>query len=124
MTLLWYPRILKEDSERYHGSYTFTEESLLPGGTFLILSATFNDLESLSELFITVEPPITAPTAAAKRVTNATHKRQISKAIPRNERPNKAPAAPRQTQQPQQAAQEGSTGTRKSGRAPKPKKRN
>jgi hypothetical protein len=113
----------KEDSERYRGSYTFTEESLLLGGTFLILSATFNNLESLSELFITVDPPIIAP----KRVVNTTYERQISEAIPRNERPNEAPA-PRQAQQArqvQQAAQDiPSIGIRKSSRAPKPKERN
>jgi len=61
-----------------------------------------------------------------------THKRQISEAIPRDERPNapndapnEAPAsAPQQAQQAAQDALEESTGTRKSGRAPKPKKRN
>jgi hypothetical protein len=86
----------KEDSERYRDSYTFTKESLLLGGISLILSATFNDLESLSKLFITAD----TPTAAAKPVINTAYKRQISKAIPRNKRPNipnnafnKAPAA-------------------------------
>lgn len=124
VTLLWYPRMPKEDSERYRSSYAFAEESLLPGGTSPILSA-FDDLESLSGLFTTADPPVTALTTAAKRVANTTHKRQISEAIPRDERPNGVPAAAPQAQQAQQAAQDALiTGTRKSGRAPKPKKRN
>ena len=49
MTLLWYLRMLREDSKRHCGSYAFAEESLLPGGTSPILSA-FDDL---SELFAT-----------------------------------------------------------------------
>jgi hypothetical protein len=67
----------KEDSERYRDNYIFTEELLLSNGTFLILNIIFNNLESLSELFITADPPIIAP----KRVANITYKRQISKAI-------------------------------------------
>jgi hypothetical protein len=122
VTLLWYPRMPKEDSKRYRGSYAFAEESLLPGGTSPILSAAFDDLESLSELFTTADPPVTASVATTQPVANTAHKRQISEAIPRNERlntPNEAPtAAP---QQAQQAAQEGSAGTRKSGRAKKRK---
>jgi hypothetical protein len=46
----------KEDSKRYRGSYAFAEESLLPGGTSPILSAAFDDLESLNELFATADP--------------------------------------------------------------------
>jgi hypothetical protein len=84
----------KEDSERYRGSYIFTEELFLLYGISLILSTTFNNLESLSELFITADPPVIAP----KRVINTTYKRQISEAIPRDERSNKVPA-PRQAQQ-------------------------
>jgi len=119
----------KEDSKRYRGSYAFAEESLLPGGTSPILSAAFDDLESLNELFATADPPATAPTAAAKPVANTAHKRQISEAIPRpnppNDAPNEAPAAaPQQAQQAAQDVAEGSTGTRKSGRAPKAGKRN
>src|SRR5271154_5280449 len=57
------------------------------------------------------------------------HKRQISEAIPRDERPNapndapnKAPvAAPQQAQQAAQDAPEESTGTRKSGKGPQAK---
>jgi hypothetical protein len=74
----------KEDSERYRGSYVFAEELLLLGGISLILSAAFDDLESLSELFITADPSA----AAAKPVANTAYKRQISEAIPRDERPN------------------------------------
>jgi hypothetical protein len=33
----------------------------LPGGISPILNAAFDDLESLSELFATADPPITAP---------------------------------------------------------------
>jgi hypothetical protein len=44
------------DSKRYRGSYAFAEESLLPGATSLILSAAFDDLESLGELFATADP--------------------------------------------------------------------
>jgi len=33
VTFLWYPRMPKEDSKRYRGSYASTEESLLPGST-------------------------------------------------------------------------------------------
>jgi hypothetical protein len=33
-------------SKRYCGSYGFTDEPLLPGGTSLILSAAFDDLVS------------------------------------------------------------------------------
>lgn len=32
VALLWYPRMPKEDSKRYRGSYAFAEESFLPGG--------------------------------------------------------------------------------------------
>ena len=47
---------MPKDSKRYHGSYAFAEESLLLGGTSPILSAPFDDLESLSELFATADP--------------------------------------------------------------------
>jgi hypothetical protein len=61
----------KEDSERYRGSYTFTEELLLPDGTSLILSTVFDNLKFLSELFITADPSVIAP----KRVANTTYER-------------------------------------------------
>jgi hypothetical protein len=47
VTVLWYPRMPKEGSKRYRGSYAFAEESLLLGRTSPTLSAAF-DLESLS----------------------------------------------------------------------------
>jgi hypothetical protein len=102
VTLLWYPRMPKEDSRRCRGSYAFAEESLLPGGTSPILSAAFDDLESLSELFATADPA-----AAAKPVANTTHIRQISEAIPRDERPNAPNDAPNEAPvaAPQQAKQ-------------------
>jgi hypothetical protein len=48
-------------SKRYCGSYAFTNEPLLPGGTSLILSAAFDDLESLSELYAAADSVVMAP---------------------------------------------------------------
>ena len=84
----------KEESKRYRGSYAWAEESLLPGGTSPPLSATSDDLESLSELLITADPPVTASATVAKPAANTWHKRQISEAIPRDERPNASNDAP------------------------------
>jgi hypothetical protein len=81
MTLLWYSRMPKEDSKRYHDSYAFIKELLLLGSASLILRTIFNDLESLSELFITMDPLITALAVITKPNVNVTHKRQISKII-------------------------------------------
>jgi hypothetical protein len=104
----------------------------------LIISNDDDDLVSISELFARADP---APTAATATATPAagTHKRQISEAVPRDERPNRSettPAAPPQQQASgdAQEAQEADTGagtgagaannTRKSGRARKPRGRN
>lgn len=51
------------------------------------MGSAFNDLESLSELFAT-RPLCDSPAAVAEPVVNITHKRQVSEAIPRDERPN------------------------------------
>jgi hypothetical protein len=80
--------ILKEDNKRYGNSYIFIEELLLSGGIFLILSTIFNDLEFLSKILVTAYLLITAPAAVTKLVINTAYKYQISKAIPRDERPN------------------------------------
>ena len=97
-----------------------------------ILSAAFDDLESLSELFAAADPPTTAPAAPAKPVANTTHKRQLSEAIP-------GMNAPMPLMTPLMKAQRRRLNRRnrrrrmprkegqvlgKSGRAPKPKKRN
>ena len=88
------------------------------------------DLASASELFARADPAPTTATATAIPATG-THKRQISEAVPRDERPNgpeTTPAAP-----PQQEAQGPDIGagidagagnnTRKSSRARKPRRR-
>jgi hypothetical protein len=142
VTLLWYPRMEKTGPKSY-GGYTWPEESLLPGGTSpLIISNDDddNDLVSISELFELFARADLAPTAATATATSAagTHKRQISEAVPRDERPSRpetTSAAPPQQQasgdaQEAQEAQEADAGagagnnTRKSGRARKPKRRN
>jgi hypothetical protein len=57
------------------------------------MGAAFNDLESLSELFAT-RPLCDSPAAVAEPVVSITHKRQVSEAIPRDERPNVSNDAP------------------------------
>jgi hypothetical protein len=133
MTLLWYPRIKKTDHKN-NGGYAWAEESLLPGGTspLIVSNDDEDDLVSVSELFTRVDP---APTAATTTATSAagTHKRQISEAVPQDERLNKPETIP--TAPPQQQALGGAeeaqetdtgagTGGRKSGRARIPKRRN
>jgi hypothetical protein len=83
----------------------------------------------------TVSPPAIATTEAPstarpKQAANTAHKRQILKAIPRNERPIARQARPepaeRDTQEDYQGGAEGgaAAGTlRRSGRAHKPKQR-
>jgi hypothetical protein len=132
---------MEKPGPKSYGGYAWAEESLLPGGTSpLIISNDDDDLVSISELFARADP---APTAATATATPAagTHKRQISEAVPRDERPNRpetTPVAPPQQQASgdAQEAQEADTGTgagtdagaanntRKSGRARKPKRRN
>ena len=134
MTLLWYPR-MEKTNHKSNGGYAWAEESLLPGGTspFIVSNDDDDDLVSVRELFVRVEP---APAAATTTSAAGTHKRQISEAVPQDERPNKPetiPAPPPQRQasggaQEAQEAQEtdtgAGTGARKSGRARKPKRRN
>ena len=67
----------------------------------VIISNDDDDLVSVSELVVRTDPAPTAVTATAIPAAS-THKRQISEAVPRDERPNRpetTPAAP-----PQQAS--------------------
>jgi hypothetical protein len=136
VTLLWYPR-MKETGPKNYGGYAWAEESLLPGGTSppIIFNDDDDDLVSVSELFARADPD---PTTATATPAAGTHKRQISEAIPREERPNgpeTTPAAPQQqasggAQEAQGADTGAGTGadavndTRKSGRVRKPKRHN
>jgi len=131
VTLLWYPR-MEKTGPKSCGGYAWAEESLLPGGTspLIISNDDDDDLVSLSELFATEDPDpaLTAPTATPA------HKRQISEAVPREERPNgpeTTPAAPQQQASGGSRRPRGAdTGagavndTRKSGRAGTPKEHN
>ena len=102
VTLLWYPR-MEKTGPKSCGGYAWAEESLLPGGTspLIISNDDDDDLVSLSELFATEDPDpaLTAPTATPA------HKRQISEAVPREERPNGPETTPRGA--PQQQASGG-----------------
>jgi hypothetical protein len=71
----------KPGSESY-GGYAWAEESLLLGGTSLvIISNDDNDLVSVSELFARADP--TPTTATATAIPGAdTHKWQITEAVP------------------------------------------
>ena len=104
----------------------------------VIISNDDDDLVSMSELVARTDPAPTTATATAIPAAG-THKRQISEAVPRDERPNRpetTPAAPPQQQASggSQEAQGADTGagtgagaannTRKSSRARKPKRRN
>jgi hypothetical protein len=139
VTLLWYPRMEKTGPKSY-GGYAWAEESLLPGGISpVIIPNDDDDLVSVSDLFARADPAPTAATATAIPAAG-THKRQISEAVPRDERPNRpetTPGAPPQ-QQASGGAQEtpgantsagagagagAANNTRKSGRARKPKRR-
>ena len=95
VTLLWYPRMEKTNHQSNSG-YAWAEESLLPGGISPFDDD--DDLVSVRELFARVEP---GPAAATTTSAAGTHKRQISEAVPRDERPNRpetTPAAPLQQQ--------------------------
>src|SRR5436305_12549683 len=88
--------------ESYSGD-AWAEESLLPGGASPVtISNSDDDLVSVNELFAKADPCPTTATATAIPAAG-TQRRQISEAIPRDQRPNgpeTAPAAP-----PQQDAQ-------------------
>ena len=130
---------METTSPKSYGGYAWAEESLLPGGTspLIISNDDDDDLVSVSELFARADPD-PAATAATAAPAASTHKRQISKAVPREERPNEpetTPAAPQQqasagAQEAQRTDTGADTGagaandTRKSGRARKPKRRN
>jgi hypothetical protein len=143
VTLLWYPRIRKDSDGLSLSSWRWAvaEESLLPvRGS----SPGFQRHPSISEAGweeITGPPEPRNPAAKGKgkgkgkEKEKVAHKRQISEAIPRNERDNgglsRPEAAPARTQEStqkgtqtagQEAGQKGAQeGTRKSGRARKPK---
>jgi hypothetical protein len=134
VTLLWYPRI-RPDSDSWSlssFSWAMAEESLLPA-------------KGSSPEFQRYSPPLGGPTAAAapeappapstsvKTAANGkakvAHKRQISQAIPRNERDNgelsQPGAAAASSRSIEGGTQEGTQeGTRKSVRARKPMTRN
>src|SRR5271163_912274 len=132
---------MEKTGSKSYGGCAWAEESLLPGGTSpVIISNDDDDLVAVSELFARVDPAPTAVTATAIPAAS-THKRQISEAVPRDERlnrPETTSAAPPQQEASggSQEAQEAETGadagtgagaadnTRKSSRARKPKRRN
>ena len=122
---------MEKTDHKSNGGYAWAERSLLPGGISPLIDDD-DDLVSVSELFARVDP---APTTATATTISAagTHKRQISEAIPQDERPNKPetiPAAPPQQQASaaggggQETDEGAGTGARKSGRARNPKRRN
>jgi hypothetical protein len=143
VTLLWYPKI-RQDSDSWSlssFSWAMAEKSLLPakGSSPGLQPCPSPPRDPAAAAAAPPEAP-PAPRAPVKTAANGkakeAHKRQISQAIPRNERdngelsrPNVAPASSRSTQEGTQAgaregAQEGTQeGTRKSVRARKPKSR-
>jgi hypothetical protein len=141
VTLLWYPRIMKDSDEFGLGSWRWAvaEESLLPARGS---SPGFQRYPSISEAGreeIPRSPEPHNPAAKGKgkgkgkEKEKVAHKRHISEAIPRNERDNgglsRPEAAPARTQESTQEGTEaagheaGQEGARKSGRARKPKSR-
>jgi hypothetical protein len=82
---------MEKTGPKSYGGYAWADESLLSGGNSpLIISndANDDDLVYVSELFARADP---APTAATATATPAagTHRRQISEAVPRDERLNR-----------------------------------
>jgi hypothetical protein len=130
---------MEKTGPKSYGGYAWAEESLLLGGTSSpIISNGDDDLVSINDLFARADHALTAVTVTATPATG-THKRQISEAVPQDERPNKpetTPAAPPQQQASgcAQEAQEADTGagtgagaandTRKSNMTRKPKRYN
>lgn len=125
VTLLWYPKL--EGSPGFGDpKWAIGNNSLLPprgpSPVFNRYDDDWDALESVSELFArqTTGEGNSATTTGGSVTTavpNTAHKRQISKAIPSNERPN----APEEEQEDPKV--EGSEGTRKSSRARKPKRK-
>ena len=89
----------KKTGPKSYGGYAWAEELLLPSGTspLIISNDDDDDLVSVSKLFVTADPdPV--PTAATVASAAGTYKRQISEAVPQEERPNEetTPATPQQ----------------------------
>jgi hypothetical protein len=80
---------MEKTGSKTYGGCAWAEESLLPGGTSpVIISNDDDDLVAVSELFARVDPAPTAVTATAIPAAS-TYKRQISEAVPRDERLNR-----------------------------------
>src|SRR5947209_18961180 len=114
VTLLWFPP-RPEDSI----------PCLISGPLSEPTSSRRGSLDTLKSFDFRAPIPQAIPNPAPKKTS---HKRQISEAIPRNERlnsPETAPAAARE-QEPERTQEEGAAGTapRRSGRARRPKRRN
>ena len=111
VTLLWYPRIRKLSDSWSLGSceWAMAEESLLPARG---LSPGFQRYSLPPEVPTVPAASTTVNTAKISKAMGA-HKRQISEAIPRNERENGELSRPG-------AALVSQEGTRKSVRARKP----
>jgi flagellar biosynthesis/type III secretory pathway protein FliH len=149
VTLLWYPRIRRDSDPHSVGSWTIAiaQNTLLPARGS---SPEYQRYTSISEaeweeiarpaastgLPESVNPALNSK-GKGKEKEKVAHKRQISEAIPRNERDNgglsRPQAAPARTQEGTQEGTQGGTqaagqegtqkGTRKSVRARKPKSR-
>ena len=116
VTLSWYLVINSFNARDPSTEYALGNDSLLPGGD-REPSPTFNryddDLESLQSFHTSRNRAGGNPaTAITTPVSNTAHKRQISQAIPSNERPN----APGEEQEDPEALdpQAGTEGPRKS----------
>ena len=85
----------KKTGPKSYGGYVWAEESLLPGSTspLIISNDDDDDLVSINELFARADPAPTAVTATATPAAG-THKRQISEAVSRDERPNRPEITP------------------------------
>jgi hypothetical protein len=131
VTLLWYPRL--EDSPGYSDPKWATgNDALLPPRGPSTVFNRYDDpddweaLESVSELFARERAPesnsaTTTEGSVATAVPNTAHKRQISEAVPRDERPN-APGEEQEDPEAEAQKDPQEAGTRKSSRARKPKR--
>jgi hypothetical protein len=125
VTLLWYPVVNSFDSRPPSPSFAIGDDSLLPGADREATTASNrndDDLESLQSFYPSRNRAgSNTATAMTAPVPSTTHKRQISQAIPSNERPN----APEEKQEDPKASkdpQAGTEGLRKSTRARKPQR--